>query len=362
VRPESAVERARTGVSGRTFAVTGASGYIGTALCARLASLGGGVVRVTRDASRLRPLGGSANGGTRGSADNDATGGTTGGTIRDVQGCLRNVDTWSRALEGAHALLHLAGETSAVAAEKDPAASYRDSVEPIGALVQAARSSAGNSLSCIVLTGSATQYGLGERLPVKESDPDQPASVYDQHKCDAEAAARVLERTAGASVAVVSARLANVYGPGAATSSPDRGVLTKMVGLAMSGETLKVFAPGTWLRDYIYIDDVVDALIALAVDGARVPEGRALVCSGASVTLLTAATFAAQVASRATDRPAEVRVVAPPRELLPVETRQFQGTPERLGAIGWHARVSLQDGPRAHGRRAYRDSVLTDHA
>lgn len=347
--PESAVERARTGVAGRTFAVTGASGYIGSALCARLASLGGGVVRVTRDASRLRPLCGSANGGTHADADS----GTTSGAVRDVQGCLRDVATWSRALEGTHALLHLAGETSAVAAEKDPAASHRDSVEPITALVQAARSGAGSALSCIVLTGSATQYGLGERLPVKESDPDQPSSVYDQHKCDAEAAARVLEssasgidapRNARAGRAVVSARLANVYGPGAATSSPDRGVLTKMVGLAMSGETLKVFAPGTWLRDYIYIDDVVDALIALAVDGASVPQGRALVCSGTSVTLLTAATFAAQVAARATGRPAEVRVVPPPRALLPVETRQFQGTPDRLGAIGWRARVSLEEG------------------
>ncbi|MBL9141659.1 MAG: NAD-dependent epimerase/dehydratase family protein, partial [Phycisphaerae bacterium] len=227
--------------------------------------------------------------------------------------------------------------------EKDPEASHRDSVQPVGVLVQAVANAAPSPtrLASVVLAGSATQYGLGQHLPVRESDPDRPASVYDQHKCEAETAARALQRHG---VAVVSARLANVYGPGAATSSPDRGVLTKMVGLAMAGESLKVFAPGTWLRDYVYIDDVVDALIALAVDGARVPEGRALVCSGTSVALLTAAQRAAHAAGCVTEREVTVNVVPPPRALLPVETREFSATPERLMALGWRARVSLDQG------------------
>ncbi|MBL9140707.1 MAG: NAD(P)-dependent oxidoreductase, partial [Phycisphaerae bacterium] len=100
---ESAVEHAHPGVAGRTFAVTGASGYIGSALCARLASLGASLVRVTRDRERLRTLAG-----------------VNRGSVRDVEGCLRDMQTWSEALQGVHALIHLAGETSAVNAEKDP--------------------------------------------------------------------------------------------------------------------------------------------------------------------------------------------------------------------------------------------------
>jgi nucleoside-diphosphate-sugar epimerase len=320
VPPEREADPAPEALAGRTVAITGASGYIGTALVARLAALGARVVRVTRDARRLPPPPGGA-------------------ACRDVEGSLGDAAPWHRALEGAHALVHLAGETSAAAAEQDPAASWRDSVAPIERMAEAAR--AAPALRCVVLAGSATQYGLGERLPVREDDPDRPPGVYEQHKCAAEAEARArLPR----GVAVVAARLANVYGPGAAPSSPDRGVLTRMVARAAAGEALRVFAPGDWLRDYVDVDDVAEALAWLAAAGERIPEGRALVCSGRSVPLVEAARMAARAAERRTGVRVAVEVVPPPRPLLPVETRQFSGTPERLGALGWRARVALGDG------------------
>lgn len=321
--PEGVPQSARAWLVGRTVAVTGASGYIGSALVAQLVALGAGVVRGTRDLARL-PAAPAPHAGAR---------------VRDVQGSLRDRATWAELLRDADALVHLACETSAVAAEGDPEASRRDSVEPIETL--AGERSLAPTLRTVVLAGSATQYGLGHSLPVHESDPDRPAGVYERHKCEAERAARPL-REGG--VAVVSARLANVYGPGNATSSPDRGVLTKMVGAAMAGKPLSVYAPGDWLRDYVFIADVVNALCTLAALGSQVPEGRALVCSGRSVPLLEAAQGAAAAAERRTGQRVPVSLAAAPRPLLPVETRQFAATPARLAALGWRPLVPLAEG------------------
>lgn len=321
--PEGVPQPARTWLAGRTVAVTGASGYIGSALVAQLAALGAQVVRGTRDRTRL-PAAPPTHAGSR---------------VRDVQGSLRDKATWAELLRDADALVHLACETSAVAAEADPVASRRDSVEPIEAL--AGDPALAPALQSLVLAGSATQYGLGESLPVREGDADRPGGVYELHKCEAERAARPL-RDRG--VAVVSARLANVYGPGTATSSADRGVLTKMVGAAMAGKPLSVFEPGNWLRDYVFIADVVDALCTLAALGGQVPEGRALVCSGTSVPLIQAAQGAAAAAERRTGVLVPVALVPAPRPLLPVETRQFAAEPARLAALGWRPRVPLAEG------------------
>lgn len=321
--PEGVPQPARDWLAGRTVAVTGASGYIGSALVAQLLALGASVVRGTRDCARLPAVPSQR----------------TGIRVRDVQGSLRDRATWADLLRDADALVHLACETSAVAAEADPEASRRDSVQPIETL--AADPALAPALRSLVLAGSATQYGLGDSLPVREGDADRPGGVYELHKCEAERAAQPL-RARG--VAVVSARLANVYGPGNATSSPDRGVLTKMVGAAMAGKPLSVYAPGDWLRDYVFIADVVDAFCTLAALAAQVPEGRALVCSGRSVPLLEAAQGAAAAAEQRTGVLVPVTLVPAPRPLLPVETRQFAATPARLAALGWRPRVNLAEG------------------
>lgn len=344
VSPDGTEGAGAARLAGQTVVVTGASGYIGSALCARLVALDASIVRVTRALHRLPAA-------------------PAGARCRDVEGALTDTALWRSAIEGAHVVVHLAGETSAAAAERDPDASWRDSVAPIAGLAEAAGAgragsgkgaanagSAGvsadarspaSTLRCVVLAGSATQYGLGERLPVREGDPDQPPGVYERHKCDAESEARA---RLPHGVAVVSARLANVYGPGGAPSSPDRGVLTRMVAQAAAGQPLRVFAPGDWLRDYVYVDDVVEALALLAAEGERIPEGRALVCSGRSVPLADAARLAARAAGRRTGAEVPVELTPPPRPLLPVEMRQFVGEPVRLSALGWRARVALADG------------------
>ena len=59
-------------------------------------------------------------------------------------------------------------------------------------------------------------------------------------------------------------RLANVYGPGAHGRRADRDVLNRMIGAAMIGQPLTIYGTGEYVRDYIFVEDVVDAFVAAA--------------------------------------------------------------------------------------------------
>ena len=62
----------------------------------------------------------------------------------------------------------------------------------------------------------------------------------------------------------MTARLTNPYGPGQPRSRTAYGVVNRMIHLALSGDALPIYGDGRQRRDYIYIDDGVDALLALA--------------------------------------------------------------------------------------------------
>jgi nucleoside-diphosphate-sugar epimerase len=195
----------------------------------------------------------------------------------------------------------------------------------------------------VLFASTVTAYGLPERLPVDESFPDDPRSVYDLDKIAAERFLAHYARTGVVRGATL--RLANVYGPGPRSSKPDRGVLNAMVRRALAGERLNVYGTGEWLRDYVYVDDVARAF----VHAARRPDavnGRSfIIASGQGVTVAEAVRLVAELVGAHTGRRVEVEHVPPPSHLSPVETRQFVGRTDAFhAATGWSPSVSLREG------------------
>lgn len=115
-----------------------------------------------------------------------------------------------------------------------------------------------------VTASSAAIYGQVEDLPVHETNRRSPSSPYGVDKLMADHYTRLYHELYG--LETVALRYFNVYGPGQ-SSTDYTGVMTAFLTRAMEGRPMPVHGDGRQTRDFVYIDDVVDAnLLAAATD------------------------------------------------------------------------------------------------
>lgn len=308
--------------AGKSILVTGASGVLGTSLVAALRHVPCRIIRLSRDPSKLVHLDGAAR-------------------IEDRKGDIRSAETWAAELPGSDVVFHLAGQTSVYTAEQDPIADHDSNVRPILLMGAAARST--GSRPSVVFAGTATEIGLSRYLPVDEGHPDEPVTVYDLHKLTAERYLKLLSRQRV--VRGVTLRLANVYGPGPASSSADRGVLSLMVRRALRGEPITIYGTGGRLRDYVFIDDVIDAFLLAGAGCDRVDGQHLVVGTGKGWTLRDAMHTVASRVAELTGTLAPLTHVPAPAHLSPIEDRDFVADPARLcKSLGWMPRIALPEG------------------
>ena len=233
--------------------VTGAGGFIGSHLVDRLVALGRPVRGLRRRA------------GTVGAA----------GMVETVAGDLRDADAVRAAMAGVDTVYHLGGVASADAVMAAPFDAM--TVNGLGTLnvLEAARTA---GVRRVVLMSSAHVFGRPRTLPVTEEHPLDPATPYAASKIAAEALAIGYHRGFGLPVVVL--RPFNVYGPRQTAAA----VIPTIVGQALAGGPVRVrnLVPR---RDYLYVSDIVDALLlAAGADGRAV--GRAFVlASGRAVSV-----------------------------------------------------------------------------
>lgn len=295
--------------------ITGARGYIGTALARRLRERG----RELRLVSRTRQ----------------------GEGAQCVAADLRNVGDWLRLIDGADAVVHLSSRTDLRAAEADPAGDDALNVEPVRRLIEAARRA--GTRPKVVYASAVTIVGPEHANPVDERTPDRPCSVYDRHKRACETLLR--EATAHGALSACSLRLANVYGPGNSVNA-NRGILNVMMRRALDGEALTLYGEGAYVRDFVHVDDVVEAFAA-ALD-ADVCNGRHyVIASGEGHSLAEAYHMIAATAADTTGREVEIRHVPEPADLHPIERRNFVGNPALFSRLtGWKPQIGLAEGIR----------------
>jgi CDP-glucose 4,6-dehydratase len=166
-------------------------------------------------------------------------------------------------------VFHLAAQTIVGTANRSPLGTWEANVRGTWCLLEACRTL--GSVSRVVVASSDKAYGSHEELPSREDFPLEPVFPYDVSKACADLIARSYASTYGMRVAVT--RLANVYGPGDLNWS--RIVPDTAKALAR-GERPVIRSDGTPERDYLYVEDAVDAYLAVAASLDR-PElsGRA---------------------------------------------------------------------------------------
>lgn len=289
---------------GKRILITGASGYIASNLIHSLKNINCTIIRLSRK-SKLPTLSGRAN-------------------VVDMTGDIRDRNIFERALEDVDIVYHLAAQTSLYLADKNPLDDLDVNVVPMLNLLETCRERGWQPT--IIFSGTATEVGIPKSLPVNETHQDCPASIYDMHKLMAEkyliyyAQQGILHGTA--------LRLANVYGPGPESSSKDRGVLNMMIQKALADEPLNIYGTGDYLRDYIYVEDVVQAFIAAAAHIDRVNGKYFVIGSGEGKTINQAVKLVADRVALKTGSRVPVRHVDPPSPLHPIELRNFVADPQ----------------------------------
>lgn len=298
-----------------SWLITGASGYVASAIASHLAGQASLIRRLSR--SPMMPL---------------AISGTT---IEDMRADYNDTNALQAAVSGMDVVAHLASETSVYAAERDPEESRKSIVGITQQLLEA--SDQCGTAPFFLFAGTATQCGLTEDLPVDESHHDAPITTYDRHKLEAEGA---VKQFGGCSL-----RLSNVYGPGPASSAEDRSILNRLIGKALSGEAITIYGDGSPVRDYTYIDDVARAFVSAASHREATAGSHYLIGTGTGHSLAEAFALVADRVSTLVGIKPEIQNTPWPEDASPIEFRNFIANSAAFRkATGWHSEIALGDG------------------
>ncbi len=192
----------------------------------------------------------------------------------------------------------------------------------------------------VVYASSAAVYGDNPDVPLREDASLRPLSPYGADKASNELQARAGAEVHG--LASVGLRFFNVYGPRQRAGDPYSGVISTFRDRLARRQPLVLHGDGGQSRDFVYVGDVVRAMVA-AMEALR--SGRLTgasvynVCTGRAVTVAGLA----QAMMRATG-------VTVPIEHAPAragDIRRSVGCPERAAAeLGFRAEVPIEDGLR----------------
>jgi nucleoside-diphosphate-sugar epimerase len=135
------------------------------------------------------------------------------------------------------------------------------------------------------------------------------------------------------------ARISNPYGPGQPIGRTAYGVVNRLIHLALAGQTLTVYGDGSQRRDYIYVDDVVAALLSLGISASsEAPAYNVGTGIGTRFIDMARAIVAAVGSGR-------IELAEWPRLAQQIETGDFIADVSRIEReLGWAPVVSLEEG------------------
>lgn len=221
-----------------TYLVTGGAGFIGSHLCEALLARGD-QVRVLDDLST-------------GKKENLAA------AVELIEGDVADAAAVRRAVEGVAGCFHLAAIASVERCTSDWLDSHRANLTGAITLFDAIRQTP--ATVPVVYASSAAVYGDAASIPITETTDCRPLSAYGADKFGCELQARVASHVHG--VPTIGLRFFNVYGPRQDPRSPYSGVISIFCERIRRGTPIDVFGDGSQTRDFVYVDDVVTALLA----------------------------------------------------------------------------------------------------
>lgn len=235
---------------GKHVLVTGGLGFIGSQLVIKLSKLGAVVTVI----DSLLP--------------------EFGGNIFNIQSVaskvvvnisdMRDPHSLNILVKGKDYIFHLAGQVSHGDSMRDPQTDLGVNCISTMNLVEACRHY--NPDAHLIYTSTRQVYGVAEKLPVTEDCTAVPIDVNGINKLAGEYYHLLYHRTYGLKSTVI--RLTNTYGPAQQIRNNRQGFIGIFLRQALRGEVINIYGSGLQIRDFNYVDDVVDALILAALSEA----------------------------------------------------------------------------------------------
>ncbi|MDD2666738.1 MAG: NAD-dependent epimerase/dehydratase family protein [Methanocellales archaeon] len=229
--------------------VTGCSGFIGTHLAKRLLDSGFQVTGYDLNASSIRDRNFSL-----------------------VRGDILDIEKLRDSMKGCKSVFHLAAQTKVPESTEDPLSDFKTNSEGTFNVLSVAK----EHNAKVIYASTSTVYGAAE-MPTKESHPLRPASFYGASKAAGDMYCYVFNSIFD--LDTIALRIFNAYGPGNA-----KGVMYDLFKkLELDPTHLEIIGTGLQEKDYIYIDDTVEAFMTAYERGA--PGEAYNVGSGISTTV-----------------------------------------------------------------------------
>jgi len=252
--------------------------------------------------------------------------------VEFFQGSVGDAADLTPVFSGIDRCVHLAGTPVL----ENPRAHLAEASAPFLAAVEPVFAAAARAGVPVVYASSAAVYGEVADLPIAETAPRHPVTAHGLEKLSLEiCAAQYAERRDLPSLGL---RMFNVYGSGQLLDSPYCGVVRRFADKVLNGGSAVIFGDGSHTRDFIYIDDVVDAMmgvIGMQLDGADVVN----FCTGRATTIHDLAGILEAVSRRCLD----LRFEGDPE----TEVASSVGDPTKArDQYGIAANITIEEGAR----------------
>ena len=308
---------------GKQVLITGGLGFIGSNLAHRLVELGAKVLIV----DSLVPQYGGNLFNVHGIEDQIRV------NIADV----RDRSSMDYLVQGQDYLFNLAGQVSHMDSMKDPFTDLEINCRSQLSILESCRY---NNPDVKVIFASTRQiYGVPDYLPVDERHLVHPTDVNGINKMAGEWYHIVYNNVYG--VKATSLRLTNTFGPRMRVCDARQTFMGLWFRLLIEGKELAVYGDGRQVRDFNYVDDVVEALLQVAVDEEA--NGQVYNLGGDEpINLLHLAQLMVEVAGKGS-----YQLVPWPANRKRIDIGDYYGDYRKIRSkLGWRPHVSLEEGVR----------------
>lgn len=305
--------------SGKRVLVTGGLGFIGFNTCARLLELGAEVTALDNFVpTQITP------------AFDEVR-----SRLRLAVADIRDEENVERVVRDQEVIFNMAGKSGAADSNKTPLNDLDINCRGHLTLLEACRTI--NPGVTIVFPSSRLVYGKPLYLPVDEKHPLAPDSIYAANKLAVENYHLIYGRLYGLKVTVL--RISNPYGPFQTGEGRAYGIANSFIQAAVSGRAITLFGDGNQRRDYLYIDDLIEAFLR----SGSVPESRGRIYNigdGRGTSLLELAEMAVQAAGQG-----KIVRIPWPEEYRIIETGDYlSDIALARHELGWSPSTDIRDG------------------